>query len=40
MLAGGHRQRDQVDDLVAADEPPLERLDDLAAEASDRVIHR
>ena len=38
VLAGRDRQRDQVDDLVAADEPPFERLDHFAAEAGDRVI--
>ena len=40
VLAGRDGQGDQVDDLVAADEPPLERLDDLAAESRDRVVHR
>ena len=29
MLAGDDRQGDQVDDLVAADEPSLEDVDDL-----------
>ena len=40
MLARRDRQRDQVDDLVAVDESPLERLDDFAAQAVDSVIQR
>ena len=39
VLARDDRQGDQVDDLVAADEPPLEHVDDLAAEPADRLLH-
>ncbi len=39
MLTGRHRQRDQVDDFIATDEPPLERLDHLRPEPADRWIH-
>ena len=40
VLAGGDCQRDQVDDLIAVNEPPLERLDDFPAQAVDGIIQR
>ena len=39
VLAGDDRQGDQVDHLVAADEPPLEHVDHLAAEPADRLFN-
>ena len=39
VLAGGYCQRDHVDDFIAADEPPFQRLDDFASEAGHRIFH-
>src|SRR5262249_4708693 len=40
VLASHHRQGDQIDNVIAADETLFERLDDLAAQAvNDGVVH-